>query len=165
MDTVMSSLKTRKRHTGFTLVELIVVLLLVSVLAVVGLSRFTDQSAFSEWGFTEEVTTALRYAQKLAMASGCDTAVAVNSGGYQLKQRAGCKSGVFDVLVMLPGGTGDYTGMAPSGTVVSTLNLYFDPSGRPWNAGNGTLLSLVSSISIGAATILIEPETGYVHRS
>ena len=59
----------------------------------------------------------------------------------------------------------DYTGMTPSGTTVSPLNLYFDPTGRPRNAGTGTLLTLVSSISIGAATILIEPETGYVHRS
>lgn len=165
MDMRVSRFKAGKKPNGFTLVELIVVLFLVSVLAVVGLSRFTRQSAFSEWGFTEEVTTALRYAQKLAMASGCDTAVAISSGGYQLRQRAGCKTGAFDVLVMLPGGTGDYAGMTPSGTTVSPLSLYFDPTGRPRNAGTGTLLTLVSSISIGAATILIEPETGYVYRS
>jgi MSHA pilin protein MshC len=165
MDIRVSRFKARKKPNGFTLVELITVLLLVSVLAVVGLSRFSDQSAFSEWGFTEEVSTALRYAQKLAIASGCDTAVAVHSGGYQLRQRAGCRTGAFDIPVMLPGGTGDYTGMTPSGTTVSALNLYFDATGRPRHAGTGTLLTLVSSISIGAATILVEPETGYVHRS
>jgi len=165
MDITVSRLKTRWKLNGFTLIELIMVLLLISIVAVVGLSRFTDESTFSEWGFTGEVTTALRYAQKLAMASGCDTAVTLDSGGYQLRQRAGCKTGVFDVFVLLPGGTGDYAGSAPGGTTVSALNLYFDPTGRPRDAGTGALLTLVSSISIGAATILIEPETGYVHRS
>jgi MSHA pilin protein MshC len=160
----VSRLKTVRRLDGFTLVELIVVLLLVSILAVVGLSRFTDQSAFSEWGFTGEVATALRYAQKLAMSSGCDTALTVNAGGYQLRQRAGCKSGGFDISVLLPGGTGDYAGNTPGGTAVSALNLYFDPTGRPHDMGTGLLLTLVSSISIGAGSILIEPETGFVHR-
>jgi len=164
MDIAVSRLKTRKRLTGFTLVEMITVLLLVSILAVVGLSRYTDQSAFSEWGFTGEVATALRYAQKSAMASGCDTAVILNTGGYRLRQRTSCDAGIFDQLVSLPGGTGDYSGDTPDGITVTDLDLYFDSTGRPRGVATGTLLSVVSSVGIGAGSILIEPETGYVHQ-
>ena len=164
MGIAVSRLKTRQRLNGFTLVEMITVLLLVSILAVVGLSRYTDQSAFSEWGFTEEVTTALRYAQKFAMASGCDTAVMLTTGSFQLRQRTSCKAGGFDQPVFLPGGNGDYSGNAPNGITVTDLDLYFDSTGRPRDVATGTLTGLVSSISVGSGSILIEPETGYVRR-
>ena len=164
MGITVSRLKTGKRLTGFTLVEMITVLLLVSILAVVGLSRYTDQSAFSEWGFTEEVTTALRYAQKFAMASGCDTAVMLTTGSFQLRQRTSCKAGGFEQPVFLPGGNGDYSGNAPNGITVTDLDLYFDSTGRPRDVATGALTGLVSSISVGSGSILIEPETGYVRR-
>lgn len=149
---------------GFTLVELVVVLVLLSVLGAVGMPRFFNQQTFIEWGFTDEVTAALRYAHKLAIASGCDTAVIMASGSYELKQRATCDGGNFTQAVLLPGGSSSgYTGIVPSGITLSGIDLYFDASGRPWDRASGAALSSLTTVSVGSRSIAVEPETGYVH--
>ena len=149
---------------GFTLVELVVVLVLLSVLGAVGMPRFFNQQTFLEWGFSDELTAALRYAHKLAIASGCDTAVTLSAGGYDLKQRATCDSGNFTQAVLLPGGDGSgYTGTVPNGINLSGTDLYFDSSGRPRDKVSRAAFSSVITLSVGSRTIAVEPETGYVH--
>lgn len=152
------------RSGGFTLVELVVVILLVSVLAAVSIPRFFGQQQFQEWGFSEDLTAALRYAHKIAIASGCDTQVTTGPTGYQLNQRVNCSSGGFTQAVSLPGQPGSgYTGTLPNGVTLSTDALYFDPLGRPRNPGDDLMFTTTTQIDVGGRGILIEPETGYVH--
>ncbi len=154
----------RPHQSGFTLVELVVVLLLVGVLMAVGMPRFFNQLTFLEWGFSDEVGEALRFAQKLAIATGCDTQVAVNPGGYQLNQRVNCRSGAFTAPVRLPGSdSAGYNGTAPGGVALSVTTLYFDSLGRPRSSASGNLLSAATGITIGSRSITVEPQTGYVH--
>ncbi len=144
--------------------ELVVVLLLVGVLMAVGMPRFFNQLAFLEWGFSDELGEALRFGQKLAIATGCDTQVAISSTGYQLNQRASCNSGAFTTPVRLPGSdSAGYSGNAPGGVTLSATAIYFDTLGRPHSSATGTLLSTSTSIAIGSRSILIESQTGYVH--
>ena len=153
------------RAGGFTVVEMVVVLVLLAVLGAVGMPRFFRQQAFVEWGFTDEITAALRYAHKLAIATGCDTAINLTVGGYELKQRASCDSGNFTRPVLVPGTDGaGYTGTTPSGVSLAGSNLYFDASGRPRDPASGAELNSVSTLSVGSRTLAVEPETGYVHR-
>lgn len=154
----------RPGQAGFTLVELVVVLLLVGVLMAVGMPRFFNQLTFLEWGFSDEVGEALRFGQKLAIATGCDTQVSISSTGYQLNQRASCNSGAFTTPVRLPGDdSAGYSGNAPGGVTLSATAIYFDTLGRPHSSATGTLLSTSTSIVIGSRSILVEPQTGYVH--
>lgn len=154
----------RRIQSGFTLVELVVVLLLVGALMAVGMPRFFNQLSFLEWGFSDEVGEALRFGQKMAIATGCDTRVSITAGGYQLNQRASCDSGAFTTPVLLPGGDGaGCSGTAPSGVTLPATSIYFDPRGRPHDAGSGALLSASTSITIGSRSIVVEPQTGYVH--
>lgn len=57
-----------KQAAGFTLVELVVILIVVGILAVVALPRFYDQSDFDARGFYDETLSILRYGQKTAVA-------------------------------------------------------------------------------------------------
>lgn len=139
-------------------------LLLIGVLMAVGMPRFFNQLSFLEWGFSDELGEALRFGQKLAIATGCDTRVAITAGGYQLNQRVSCDSGAFTTPVQLPGGDGTgYSGTAPGGVTLSVTALYFDALGRPHDSGTGALLTASIPVTVGSRSLTVEPQTGYVH--
>lgn len=90
-------------ENGFTLVELVTIILLMSIIAVVSFARLGDTSAFEDRGFYDGTTNALRYAQKLAVASGCEVQFTFTSNGYSLNQRqTDCTSGAFTRAVPDP---------------------------------------------------------------
>lgn len=74
----MSKIHTMKKSAGFTLLELIAVILIVSILSVTAISRFANQSDYSLRTEQELVIAALFQAQQLAM-SGRPTQFAILS--------------------------------------------------------------------------------------
>jgi len=151
------------RQAGFSVVELVVVIVLIGVLSANTIPRFFSVNQFDEMGFADAVLNATRYAQKLALASRCDTRVRVHAGGYELLQRATtCTSGPMTRSVARAGGT-VWDDPAPGGVAVGSLDLYFDAQGRPHDAASGTLYSNAQTVSVGTRTITVEPTTGYAH--
>lgn len=141
---------------GFTLVELIVTLVIIGILAAVVGPRFFDRKVFDERLFFEESVSAVRYAQKLAVASGCLTQVSLGAGGYRLRRAANCTSGGFSAEVQGPDGQTPFANTeVPAGVSVSTTNfpVVFDSLGRPSGAASAT---------IGAFTFSVTAETGLV---
>ena len=55
---------------GFTLIELIMVMVIVGILAVFVVPRFFDANVFQSRGFADQVQATLRYAQKEAIEIG-----------------------------------------------------------------------------------------------
>jgi len=120
----MSKFFSTNRCRGFTLIELVVIMVLIGVLAVFSIGRFADRSSFEARGYYDELTAATRYAQRYAVASGCTVRITIDgAGNYSLStQDAVCGVGTS---VQGPDGS-TFSGAAPSGVSVSPLNTSFD---------------------------------------
>lgn len=151
------------RQGGFTQVELIVVIILAGILAAVALPRWRGESGFEERRFRDELLSALRYAQKSAIAArrtACATFTASPPrADFRLSSANGaadCTTGAGltgpDGNALVVGATGNASFAALPGDIV------FDAGGRP-NAG-----AVISFSGLNAAlSITVEAETGYVH--
>lgn len=118
---------------GFTLVELILVLVVIGILAAVAAPRFFDRNVFDERVYFEEVLSALRYAQKLAVASGCRIRIHLDNSGYRLTYAEKCGDGATDPQagerVANPSG-GDYQGEDTHGVGIEPAStITFDALG------------------------------------
>ena len=92
------------KPSGFTLVELVIVLVLLGIISVVALPKFFDAGSIREKGYCNEVVSALRYGQKLAMAEGCDIRVRTSEAGVELARRESCDgTSAFNLAVTHPG--------------------------------------------------------------
>jgi len=106
---------------GFTIIELITVIVLLSILAVVAFGRLGSLSQFDSRAYYQDVVGALQYAQKLAVGTGCQVQVTFTSNSYALHQRqTGCTTGAYTRPVMNPAARGShYQADAPDGVAIS----------------------------------------------
>ena len=120
-----------RRSSGFTLIELIMVIVLVGVLAVFAAPRLFNSTDFYARGFHDETLAFLRFAQKTAIAQRRTVCVSFTINSATLKvdndSSAGCESN-------LAGPRGDTPGSitARSGVSYSALPsaVSFDALGR-----------------------------------
>ena len=143
---------------GFTIVELIMVMIITGVMAAVVAPRLMDNSDFKARGFADQVQASLRYAQKTAIAQRRFVCAAFTSGSITLtiNTTATCPGGAL----ASPDGNPTYVVTASSGTTFSTVptDFSFDALGRP-----GPNAQQIISVTGAASTITVEAETGYVH--
>ncbi|MCG8383623.1 MAG: type II secretion system GspH family protein [Gammaproteobacteria bacterium] len=157
----------RKAKAGFTLVELVVVMIIVGVLATVSVPKFFSTAAFSERGFTAEVMTVIRFAQNLSSTTGCDIRMVTLGNEIVLQHWNSCipadhASGPYQA-VKHPSGGQAYRKAAPSGLALPTVDVYFDNLGKPYDSSTSGLLTTPLDLNIGSRTIRIEPHSGFSH--
>jgi MSHA pilin protein MshC len=160
---------TRRAAAAFTLIELVAVLVIVGVLAALALPRFADVGPFAARGFFEEALAATRYAQKLAVASGCSIRVrfTATSDSVSIARFTGAdctQVTAGTVPVTRPGSSESLDLDAPAGVSVGRdLSFYFDRIGRPHDLGGNLIDDPTDlAITIGGRRLQITPDTGLV---
>lgn len=141
---------------GFTLIELVVVILLMAILMVTAAPRFFARNDFEGPAYAQELASAARYAQKLALATGCPVEFVVAASTYSLtKTAADDCSGGFTLPARHPATGEAFTGTAPDGIVATgTLGTFvFNSRGVP---------SMAGSLGVAGRTVVIAAGTGYV---
>ncbi len=72
-------LREMKLFGGYSLFELIIVILLIGILAAYAVPRL-EIDAFQSKGFFQQSLSSIRFAQKQAIATGCNVQVQFDSG-------------------------------------------------------------------------------------
>lgn len=147
---------------GFTLIELVMSMVLISILSATMLPRFFNLGTYQEKVLFDDTLNAIRYAQKLAVATGCNVQLVIASNQFSLKRpsaRSKCSSKTsadFTLSVVQPGAGVVYTGSQPGVTLTATT-LYFDALGTA---------SVSASINVGSShSIAVVASTGFVYDS
>lgn len=152
------------RQTGFTLVELVMVIVILSILSATALPKFFEKNTFAERAFFDDTLNAVRYAQKLAVATGCKVQVSIASNSYTLTRlgtssSTSCPGGsTYALAVSHPTAGNSYSGSETGITLTSSVSaFYFNPLGT---ASNDVTLTVN-----GSRTIDVIPATGFVYDS
>jgi MSHA pilin protein MshC len=169
--------------SGFTLVELIIVLVLTGILAVVAMPRFFDHT-FDEAGFHDGVKAAIQHARRTAVASRRFVCVNVTAGAGAAGVVAlfrdtrlpedvvsvgcvpSCAASATCSAVALPApgrGCASNQVCAPNGvSILAGSSLIFDPLGRPVSADK-SVVGTAPTISVSnQIDIVVQTETGIV---
>jgi MSHA pilin protein MshC len=159
---------------GFTMTELITVMVIIGILAAMVAPRFFEKNAFDSRGFYDQTISTLRYAQKAAIAKHRYVCATITSTNITLTMSTLNECGATTTLD-LPGGgneTCNHTAAvanvlnAPCNvTITPSLTIYFDPLGRPIDPATTQPVIAQQTITISGYTtsIFVEKETGYVH--
>ena len=157
----------RRNIAGFTLIELVVTLIVVSIIAVIAVPRLNTRT-FDTVGFYQEVLSSVRYAQKEAVAKRRVVCVTLGASSVTIKFANIPGSFVCNTDLVSPRGVSPFTVTAASGVLLSSApaigSFSFDALGRPFDAaGTGSPQRTISVTGDGTQSFVIETETGYVH--
>lgn len=183
-------LMARQRARGFTIVEMVVVMVIAGLLAAVAIPRFFQQDSFDARSFADQNVSMLRYAQKLAIAQNRPVFVLLDGSRIALCFSVACDAAGSESMRVLPpagGNSGRKATLAACANATAWLcegapgkisysvpqaaaAFYFNALGRPYAAADiEPASSFPARVSIGISgggttrTIVVEGETGYVH--
>lgn len=178
---------------GFTLVELIVVMVLAGILAAVAGARFFNRSGFDAASYAEQLRGMVRYGQKVAIAQNARVYVEGNYDGIalcyvdampcpaasQVPTPAGANSGTKNTKTFCAAGgayaaawycEGRPDGIAMQITSGALSPFYFNGLGKPYlpsdtppNDSNFVTLAMAISADGTTSTVSVAQETGYVN--
>jgi MSHA pilin protein MshC len=168
-----------RRPSGFTIFEIIVVLLLMSILAATVIGRSITSSNLDLNSATDKIRIQLRFAQAEAMKRAYEAypTWGVKSAGTQYWMFRGMNPDLPANEVRVPGGdystTSNRINEADIGVTVSDFTIFFDRIGKPYtayasytNPNANTPLANQMQITVTAGTetrtITITPETGLI---
>lgn len=181
---------SRQRADGFTIVELVTVIVVIGILGAIGASRFFDNTAFENRAYADQAKTVIRYAQKLAIAQNRPMFVRSDGNSFAVCANAACGA---NGVVAAPGGNNNGSAATklyclqnnaynpqwmcvgrPAGVAV-TVNparpelgsggfFWFDAMGRPFNKDGTAMTAMTLNFASASNTtrLLLWQETGYV---
>jgi MSHA pilin protein MshC len=153
---------------GFTLIELIMVIVMLGVLAMVAAPKIFNSNDFNARGFHDETLALLRYAQKVAIAQRRTVCVSFPTD-HSASLTLASVPATFDCAtsVALSGPTSDAasitakSGVTYSAPLPSAFN--FDGLGQPITSTGLAMTTQTIQVNNAAKSITVETVTGYVH--
>jgi len=151
------------KQTGFSLVELAMLIVVLSILSSTALPKFFSKNTFAERAFFDDTLSAIRYAQKLAVATGCGVQVTIISNGYTLTRQGASGStscsiaSTYSLSVPHPSsGENNYSGTEAGVSLTGSVSSFiFDAL--------GTVSTDATLTVAGSKTIKVVAETGFVY--
>lgn len=152
---------------GFTLIEVIAVLVILTILSAVAYSRMTSTKTVNNQVAAETLKNHIRYVQLKAMNTDADAASSCNASSglkilankyYMFKDCDDTKK------VALPGANSNEVSLGGSLSLSpANINLTFDRYGRPCSDLYGSTVKTANTVlTLGAQTITITKNTGFV---
>ena len=150
-----------KSNKGFTLIEVVAVLIILGILAAVAISRGIDTRDVSLQAEVDTLKAHLRYAQYLALndISPVKWGIQITGQTYTLVRNSNGDGATFDNH-SLPGESSATHSIAPF--TATTINVLFDEWGTPYNAASKLAANQTINLSPGSQSFIITPETGYI---
>lgn len=148
---------------GFTLPELVIVMILAGLMAAFALPKFDAALSLRNDAWKDQVQAAMRYAQKTAVSHRRLVCATVTTTSITLTisttRGAACSAG-------LAGPGGGLVESSDSSDVTVTLSpsgvIYFQPDGRATSDEAGSTATTRTFSFTGASSLVLYGETGYV---
>ncbi len=153
-----------RQQRGFTMVELIAVLILTGILAAVALPRMGGALALRGAGWHDQVQAGVLHARTVSQGHRRLVCVVVASGEIRLTQASVNPASTCDTVLPGPDGGARWAVDATSLAIIQSPagTLYFQPDGRITSDGAGNS-AVNTTISISGETdLLLVGETGHV---
>ena len=162
----MKIMMTQNQH-GFTLLEIVVVLVLISIIAATVFTRSITTDQINISAQTEKIKSHIRYAQSLAMKRSEIWGIKCASNEYWLFSGVDPDNGPNQV--MLPGERAVKLSLNDLNLAMDAFTIFFDRYGKPYNAytdeSNNNPLSSELTITVSGSqsrNVTITPETGLI---
>ena len=164
--------KTAANNRGFTLIEVIAVLVLIGIITVVVISNMTSTAETSSVVQGSIIKNQIRYAQSMAMKRGEIWGIKCDSTDYWLFRTSDPDTPANQIV--LPDEDNAKVTLANKTITMTAFTVFLDGNGRPYTAytnetintpvSAGNPLSItVDSIPAGTgATFGVTPETGFI---
>lgn len=144
------------KSAGFTIIELVVVILILGILSVSVGPRFFGVISYENRKAKDELLSALRYSQQLAMNQGGDIEFILTPTNFTVQRSGGG-------ILRSPDGIIPYTKTFPGNITATTISIiHFDALGQPIYI-SGEPLATDIEFDIGSSKIKVEAVTGYAH--
>ena len=149
---------------GFTLPELVAVLLLVGILSTSAMPKLQGVLSFRDDGWRDQLVASLHYAHKVAVSHRRLVCASVASGGVTLSIASA--NPATSCATSLPGLDGQVLAADSKGGAAAGISpagmLYFQPSGRVSTDGAGSSAANRTITIAGQTAIVLIGETGHV---
>jgi len=151
-----------RNNRGFTLIEIVVVMVLISIIAAATFSRSITTDQINFVGQVDKIRQHIRYAQSLAMKGDAIWGIRCFGNQYWLFKDNNANS------IVLPGEQTDKILLTDLGVGMNAFMVYFDGIGVPYKfypalkVTNGNPLNITISIASESRTLNVTPETGLI---
>ena len=146
------------RKHGFTLIELVILLTVMSILAVSMIVRMPSVDLYQAYNFSNVLLYDLNLTKVLSMSQNQRYRIVIGASSYQIQDQNG-------VPVMHPETTSSVINYPTGVSVTPAITLIFDSLGQPYDVTN-TALSTTSTITVSSSVtsqvLSIIPQTGFI---